>query len=216
MEKNNKTPFFKWFFHSYIWIGILLLIIDIVSKNLVCNLMKEGDSIVLIPHFLNITYVVNRKAAFGLGFDNLALNKGLYIGFAVIVSTIICIYFAKKNNTLPGYVKAALMLIVAGAIGNMIDRIFYTAEYLNCYAGEPPGVVDFIDFFNGSSIYSFWHYVFNFADSGVVIGMIMLLVWIIVDEIKELKAKRSKEDDTKVMSKSEKEKLENINQNKVE
>ena len=216
MEKNNKESFFKWFFHSYIWIGLLVLIIDIVSKNLVCNLMKEGDSIDLIPGFLSITYVINRKAAFGLGFDNLAVNKGIYIGFASLVSIIICVYFAKKNKELPGYAKAALMMIVAGAIGNMIDRIFYTPEYLHAYIGEPAGVVDFIDFFNGSALHNVWHYVFNIADSGVVIGMIMLLVWIIIDEIKDFKAKKAKEDNEKVLSKSEKEKIENINKNKVE
>jgi len=100
----------------------------------------------------------------------------------------------------------------------MIDRIFYTPEYLHCYSGEPAGVVDFIDFFNGSALYSLWHYIFNIADSGVVVGVFMLMAWIIIDEVKEIKAKKAKEnkeDTSKVLSKSEKEKLDNIEKNKA-
>ena len=68
------------------------------------------------------------------------------------------------------------MLIVAGAIGNLIDRIFYTASYLG---GSHAGVVDFIDFCG------IWDAVFNIADCCVVIAACMFIVYTIVEMVKD-------------------------------
>jgi len=221
MNKEKIVKALKWFFHSYIWVGVVLLILDIISKNIICNLMEEGDSVVLIPKFLSITYTINRHAAFGLGPENPTISKILYISVAVIASIGIPIYYKKNYEKFPGYVKAALMIIVAGALGNMIDRIFYSAEYLHAIEGEPGGVVDFIDFFNGSALHKLWHYIFNVADCGVVIGVFMLVVYYIIEDIKESKeAKKNKpaveESNEKVLSASEKKKLKEQEQNKVQ
>ncbi|MCQ2087326.1 MAG: signal peptidase II [Bacilli bacterium] len=219
MNKEKIINFLKWFFHSYIWVGILLLIVDIISKNIIANNMNEGDSITLIPGFLSITYTINRHAAFGIGPDNPMVSKILYIVIAAVATVGISIYFAKNQKKIPGYMKAALMIIVAGAIGNMIDRIFYSPEYLHAIAGQPGGVVDFIDFFNGSKLHNLWHYIFNIADCGVVIGAFMLAAYLIIDEVKESrkeKAKKGPVDNTKVLSESEKKKLEEQEKNRAE
>lgn len=218
MNKEKIVKFLKWFFHSYIWIGILVLIIDIISKNIIANNMVEGESIILIPGFLSITYTINRHAAFGIGPDNPMASKILYISIAAIACVAIPIYFAKNQKKLPGYVKAALFMIVAGAMGNMIDRIFYSPEYLHASAGQPAGVVDFIDFFAGSKLHELWHYIFNIADCGVVIGVGMMLVFVIIEEVRESKAAKKEkepEDSTKVLSASEKQKLEEQEKNRV-
>ena len=223
MNKQSIIKGLKWFFHSYIWIGVLLLIVDIVSKNIIANTMHEGESITLIPGFLSISYAINRHAAFGIGPEDPNISRILYICVASIASVGISIWFAKSHKKMPGYVRAALMIIVAGALGNMIDRIFYSAEYLHAIPGRSPGVVDFIDFFNGSALHDLWHYIFNIADCGVVIGTFMLIVWMIIDEVKAYKERKQKEtkeekveDKTKVLSESEKRKLEEQEQNKVE
>ena len=85
-------------------------------------------------------------------------------------------------------------MVITGAIGNMIDRIFYGPEY---------AVVDWIDF------YWFWGFNFNIADCCVVIAAFMLLIYIIVEEVKEYKNKpKVKVVQEKQLSKTEKELLE--------
>ena len=68
------------------------------------------------------------------------------------------------------------MLILTGALGNLIDRLFYGPRY---------AVIDFIDFY----FLPFWNYVFNIADCGVVIGAILLIIYLIVSEVKDYKAR---------------------------
>ena len=100
-------------------------------------------------------------------------------------------------------------MIVAGALGNCIDRIFYSASYLNYVDPSTgkyiTGVVDWIDF------YGVWKFNFNVADIAVVVAAIMLIVYMIVMEIVEYNQKKKKEpkkveDTSKVVSKTEQEK----------
>ena len=75
--------------------------------------------------------------------------------------------------------RASLILVVTGAIGNMIDRIFYASTNY-C-------VVDWIDF------YWFWSYNFNIADCCIVIAAFMMIIYIIVLEVKEMIERRNAE-----------------------
>ena len=182
----------KWFFESFIWLFIVGLVIDIVSKAVIKTNMVEGDSIVLIPHFLAITFSYNEAAAFGMGFKNPEVNRWIYVVVALIATTAILFFYIKKNKTYGKFLKACLMCILVGAIGNLIDRLVY---------GK---VVDFIDFFG------IWHAIFNVADSFVVIGTFMLVIYLIVEEVKEYRAKKASEPQPtgKVLSKTEQEKIE--------
>ena len=182
----------KWLFESFIWLFVLGLVIDIVSKLIVKTNMVEGDSIVLIPHFLAITFSYNEAAAFGMGFKNPEVNRWIYISVAVIASVAILYFYIKKFKTFGKFVKAVLMCILVGAVGNLIDRLIY---------GK---VVDFIDFFG------IWHAIFNVADSFIVVGTILLIIYLIVEEVKEYKARQATEPkvEGKVLSKTEQEKIE--------
>ena len=182
----------KWFFESFIWLFVLGLVIDIISKLIIKTNMVEGDSIILIPHFLAITFSYNEAAAFGMGFKNPEVNRWIYISVAVIATAAILYFYIKKNKVYGKFIKASLMCILVGAVGNLIDRLIY---------GK---VVDFIDFFG------IWHAIFNVADSFVVIGTIMLVVYLILEEVKDYKAKKASEPEQtgKVLSKTEQEKLE--------
>ena len=187
----------KWFFESFIWLFVLGLVIDIVSKLVIKNNMAPGDSIVLIPHFLAITFSYNEAAAFGMGFSNPEVNKWLYIVVALLASAAIIFFYVKKFSAFGKYVKACLMCILVGAVGNLIDRFAY---------GK---VVDFIDFFG------IWHAIFNVADSFIVVGTIMLVVYLIIGEVKDFKEKRAlekEEGEEKLLSKTEQEKLERDNE----
>lgn len=182
----------KWFFESFIWLFVLGLVIDIVSKVIVKTNMTEGDSIILIPHFLAITFSWNNAAAFGMGFPNPEVNRWIYIVVALIASAVIIYFCLRKNKTYGKFIKACLMCILVGAVGNLIDRIIY---------GK---VVDFIDFFG------IWGAIFNVADSFVVIGTLMLIAALIVEEVKDYKARKATEPkvEGKVLSKTEQEKIE--------
>ena len=211
MEKtsfwNKVLKGLKWFFFSFIWLFILFLAIDIVSKQLVVRNMSVGQSIMLIPGnsekaFLNITYTVNTNAAFSFGVGTPLVNRVVYsiiafIGLGLIVG--IYIWKFKKINNLT---KACLMLMAVGAVGNLIDRIFYSPEFLKF---SENGVVDFIDFA------IIWPFIFNIADSCVVVGVFILIIYLAIDEIKLMRAKRAQEvNETggKVLSKEEQSRLE--------
>ena len=182
----------KWFFESFIWLFVLGLVLDIVSKIIIRTNMQEFDSILLIPHFLAITFSYNEAAAFGMGFKNPEVNRWIYVTIAVLASAAVLFFYIKKNKTYGKFLKACLMCILVGAIGNLIDRLVY---------GK---VVDFIDFFG------IWHAIFNVADSFVVVGAIMLIVYLIVAEVKEYKAQKASEPkvEGKVLSKTEQEQIE--------
>ena len=211
MNKDKFKLLVKNVFQSFVWLGLLLFGLDLMSKLLVVanrdyiiHLMVENDhGIILIPNFLAISYVENPAAAFGLGGSNPEINRWVYLAVAGIISIGIIIFFCKKYSKITKFVRACLMLIVAGAIGNMVDRIFYSFANF-C-------VIDWINFF------TIWRFNFNLADSCIVVGAIMLIVWLIVSEIKEEKAKKklalessensseikSEKKDEKVLSKDE-------------
>ena len=197
----------KWFFFSYIWLFILLFVADLVTKIAMVNYFKtHTEPIVLIKGFLRINYTINEAAAFGFGLDNAVANRVIYciaafIGLALIVG--IYVWKFKKFN---GIVRACLMLMAVGAFGNLIDRLFYTPEFLH---NPNNGVVDWIDF------YGIWQFIFNIADAAIVIGTFMLVIYLIVDEVKEAKKTRNKEvkeNGGRVLSKEEKSRLENENE----
>ncbi len=196
----------KWFFHSYIWIFVIFFVIDLVTKLVIVNNMTVGQSIVLIgtaeKPFLQITYGINEKAAFGFGFDSAIANRITYCIVAFLGAGALIALYVISFKKLTSFIKACLMLMLVGALGNLVDRLFYTPSFL----GAPNnGVVDWIDFAG------IWPFVFNIADSCVVVGAIMLIVYFIIDEVKAVRAKRAeevKESGGKVLSKEEQKRLE--------
>ena len=193
---NNKIkPGLIWFAKSFIWLGLLMLIIDIVTKNVIIanrDAIKASSEhgVVLIPHFLAINYVINTGAAFGLSTGNKAVDRIVYIVIATLALAALIGFFVKKElevkkgkgKELRKYYKACIFLILAGAIGNLIDRIAYTPEYL---AWSDNGVVDWINFFG------IWGYNFNIADSCLVIGVIMVIVMLIIEEIQDTRQRNA-------------------------
>ena len=186
-------------------LATLMLIVDIVTKQVIMHhfgqpTVNGNGSIVLIPNFLRISYVLNVNAAFGFGFGSELTNRIVYIIFASIGFIALVGVFIWKNKKLRTLYKVCLLLIASGAIGNLIDRIFYAPVY---------GVVDWIDF------YGIWPFVFNIADSCVVVGAILMMILLIIEEVKEYLAKKKAketagevENNEKVLSVEEQKRLE--------
>ena len=133
----------------------ILVLADQISKFIIRNNMNLYESIVVIPSFFNITYITNDGMAFGINFP-----FGIYVFTTIsIVFTIVLIWYLWTIKDHHIVIRTAVGLIIAGAIGNLIDRLFF---------GK---VVDFLDFMIGDI---HW-YVFNFADSYVTVGMCIML-----------------------------------------
>ena len=122
--------------------------------------------------------MLNYNAAFGLGTGNETASRILYLVIASLVTVGLVTYLILKRKETKLFIRACLVLIITGAIGNMIDRIFYGPYY---------AVVDWIDF------YWFWGYNFNIADSCIVVAAFMMIIYIIVLEVKDMIRKRNEE-----------------------
>ena len=137
------------------YLSVLIIVLDQLTKFIVHSTMNLYDSIQVVPYLLNFTYIRNEGIAFGIYFQG---AETIFIVLPILI-TIYLFYLLKSKEFQDKFSQIALFLIIAGAVGNIIDRIF--RGY----------VVDFIDFhLNGMH----W-YVFNIADSSVTIGLIFLL-----------------------------------------
>ena len=154
----------------------LLVAIDQLTKVVMRVWLQPLQSVEVIPHFIRFRYVLNTGAAFSM----LENARWFFIVITVIftVACLVALCSGKLQSKYPilknNFIKCTLVLISAGGIGNLIDRIF---------VGK---VVDFIEpvFVNFA--------VFNFADMLVTVGTIMLAVYLIFDIIRDSKNKRAK------------------------
>ena len=137
----------------------ILIIIDQAIKWISITNLTKFESYPVIDGFFHFTYVENRGAAFGM-----LQNKTWFFVLITFVVVGYMIYFTKKNKNIDKKLTFVLSIITAGAIGNLIDRIWLGF------------VVDMFDF------RGIWQFVFNFADICVVVGGILLIFLIIKDK----------------------------------
>ena len=147
----------------YIYMATIALLIGIdqLSKVWALNYLKEAGSIPVIENVFHLTYVEKRGAAFGM----LQNNQWIFVIVALVASIVGIYYLYKRKINILG--KSAIIMIIAGAVGNAIDRL------------RLGFVVDYFDF------RIIWQYVFNIADVFVVVGTIFLCIYILFFEEKE-------------------------------
>ena len=138
--------------------GIVAL--DQWSKWMIKTSYNLYQSEPIIEGFFYFTYVTNDGIAFGLSFPG---GKTILLIVTIILTGVIMWMLRKERNS-HNLIRYGLTLILAGAIGNMIDRILY---------GK---VVDFLDIMIGN----FNWYIFNVADSAVTFGMILFILHTII------------------------------------
>lgn len=144
---------------------ISLIIFDQISKVLITNYFEVGDSLSIINNFFRFLYIKNTGAAFGIFMNSKAM--------LIIVTLMLLVYLIieLKKNINNKVISISLSLIISGALGNLIDRIF--RGY----------VVDFISF----TIFNKEMAIFNVADAFITIGVVLLLIYL----FKEGKHERS-------------------------
>ena len=185
--KEKLLAALKWFYKSFIWLFVVLLALDIVTKQIILSFKAAPGSVIADWGIVRISYVLNENAAFGLGASNPDVSRTLYLIVASVVSIGLIVYLILKRKETKLIIRACLVLIITGAIGNMIDRIFYGGAQYDKSVLFTGSVVDWIDF------YWFWPFVFNIADCCIVIAAFMLVIYIIVIEVKEMIARRNAE-----------------------
>jgi signal peptidase II len=134
------------------WLSLAAVVaLDQVSKRVVATTFAPGESRIVVPHLLWLTYVQNHAGAFGM----FGSNAALLIVLAVAVLGMFWFSF-RDSATRSRLVRIAFGAIAGGAIGNIADRVHYGY------------VVDFIDLR--------WWPVFNVADSCITIGVALLIL----------------------------------------
>ena len=151
--------------------------INIPLLNISFDGMYYGESISVIGNFFKITFIENPGMAFGF---NPGSDFKLWISvFSLFASIGLIVYlYVVRNKSLS--LRIALAMILGGAVGNLIDRVFYGIiyKYAPAFYGR---VVDFFDFdfFNFAIFgrnYDRWP-IFNIADASVTIGVIILVIF---------------------------------------
>lgn len=145
-------------------IPILIIILDQLTKYFSVVDLEGEAPIVLIENFLQLNYVRNYGAAFGI----MNSQRTFFLIITIIIVFGIIFYINKYNNT--KIMNYSLVMIIGGAIGNFIDRL--RVGY----------VIDFIDV-NFGEVYDFP--VFNIADSFIVIGTILLVILVMTDNYED-------------------------------
>jgi len=143
---------------KWLWISVVVLILDQCTKLLADAMLSMHQSVVLLP-FLALRKAYNYGAAFSFLGDASGWQRWFFIVLAMVVIGILVAWLRRLP---PGNTTArlALVLILGGAAGNVIDRLVYGY------------VIDFIDVFYGS-----WHWpTFNIADSAISVGVFLLLL----------------------------------------
>ncbi len=169
---------------NFLAASLLLVLLDQVTKlatkgfnfwGLKHEGMELGQSITVIESFLWITFVENPGMAFGIKFG----EAKVFLSLFSIVASVAMAWYLYKTKIDSFWAKLGLTLILAGATGNLIDRVFYGFfyDYAPLFYGK---VVDFVEveFFDFSLFgkhFTTWP-VFNVADSCVTCGMVLLVL----------------------------------------
>jgi signal peptidase II len=143
-----------------IWVPLLVIALDQLTKWLVRTRVPLYGSVEVIPRFLDITHVRNTGTAFGF------MNAVDFPGKTVVIALVavcaligVALYSGTidRAQVLPRF---GMALIIGGAAGNLIDRLFVGS------------VVDFVDAYWGT--FHFW--AFNAADSAITVGVALMIL----------------------------------------
>ncbi|EKJ5017505.1 signal peptidase II [Enterococcus faecalis] len=143
----------------YFLISALLVGLDQWSKYLTVQNISLGETKEFIPGFLSLTYLRNTGAAWSL-----LEGKMIFFYVITVIVSVVIIYLLIKNYKKSIWYSVGLSFVLAGAIGNFIDRVRlgYVVDMLQ---------TDFMNF-----------PIFNVADSTLVVGVICIFIYLILDE----------------------------------
>jgi signal peptidase II len=186
-RRSSVVPFFM--------LALLVIVLDQFSKYLVHTYMQPGlpGEIPLIGHWLKLHYTTNPGMAFGVELPP-PYGKLLLTGFRLLAVGGLCYYigYLVRHRAAKGFI-ACMALILGGALGNLLDSIFYGVLYNNAPFGAPSKwffgqVIDmiYVDIYEGflpaawplvgGKYVSLWP-IFNVADSSIFVGVAIILLF---------------------------------------
>lgn len=165
-----------------LWLTGVIIVIDQTTKLLILRSMYLGQQIPILGDWLKLTFTENPGMAFGITFG----PTGLVTMFSIIATVLIVFYLYQVRHDYYPY-RASLALILGGALGNIIDRVFYGALFGGeaLFSGK---VVDFIhvNIWSGFiaesipmiggtyiSLFPIW----NVADMAIVMGVVGIIAF---------------------------------------
>lgn len=187
-------------------IAAILLVIDQVSKILVKTNMTIGESISVLGDWFQILFIENPGMAFGMEFGG-SIGKYFLTILRIVLVIVMIIYLRKllkKGSEVPMGVCVGIMMVMVGALGNILDCMFYgilfgesTMMQVAQFLPEGGGyalfflgkVVDMLYFplidttwpewvpFVGGDSLIFFRPIFNFADSCITVGALYLMIF---------------------------------------
>ncbi|GAA3350467.1 MULTISPECIES: signal peptidase II [Bacteria] len=154
--------------YKYYGLAAFVVLLDQWTKWLIVKNMEYGERIAVLDPWFGILSHRNRGAAWGM------LEGQMWL-FSIVTVAVICaiVYFYHREAKGKPIFQVGLMLLLGGAIGNFIDRIF---------RGE---VVDFVDVLIPIIKYDFP--IFNVADAALTIAVVILMIGLIMEDKKEKK-----------------------------
>jgi signal peptidase II len=149
MRKNNGI---------WLWLSLAIIIADVLTKAWIKKIFFVGQSYTVLP-FFNLTLRYNHGIAFSLFNRANPLIHWLLVLF-IIAIIVGLLFWLKTASSKRSCLAIGLALIIGGALGNMLSRLYYGY------------VIDFIDLHIG-----LWHWpAFNVADSAIVLGALLLFI----------------------------------------
>jgi len=141
----------------YFFLVLLIFILDRISKLWIISIFNSENNLeIKISSFINLNLIWNKGIAFGLFSYGEKFEYNLLTGLIIIISAIVFWMIIKTK----GLEKFGFLMILGGALGNIFDRLYYSA------------VPDFIDIY-----YKNFHwFVFNVADIFITVGVLMLII----------------------------------------
>ena len=137
------------------YITFITFFVDRFSKYYILKILPDNIDYIPITSFLNFNLILNKGIAFGL----FSFDEQFYyniITVIIVLITLVIFFMAIKSK---GIEKISFSLIFGGSLGNIFDRLYYSA------------VIDFIDIY----VNNFHWFIFNFADIFISIGVILLI-----------------------------------------
>ena len=178
MEKVKsflKKSWNVWLWGALLFIG--LVAVDLITKVVADHLWDPGDPAVeIIPGYLELCLVYNRGMSFSMGAN---AAEGAKIALVVATAVLFVVFGAyyvmmDKRRT---WVRVALVFIIAGGVGNLIDRVYY--QVWEPFSWKDPSTWDGVRDMVRLKIFMFDFGVCNFADFFIVGGAIALMVAIL-------------------------------------
>ena len=141
----------------YFFLILFIFILDRISKLWIISIFNSENNLeIKISSFINLNLIWNKGIAFGLFSYGEKFEYNLLTGLIIIISAIVFWMIIKTK----GLEKFGFLMILGGALGNIFDRLYYSA------------VPDFIDIY----FKNFHWFVFNVADIFITVGVLMLII----------------------------------------